>query len=167
MNMRAWLHVYKTLMTESRAVGVVGAVIVAICGLYEIWELSYALDQADPIVLANDELWARVYEDVFLKVSIVIVFTTRAALLVCARRISYVFVSAGWWIAALTGVTYIWLKMPGPWRSCDDKGICYEIYDATSYGTDFLAIGILLFIVFSGIRSVTTGIVAAMRPRFK
>ena len=150
MNMRAWLHVYKTLMIESRVLGVVGAVIVAICGLYEIWALFYSLDQADPTLLANDELRASVYKDVFLKVSLVIVFATRCAMLIFARRISYLFVSAGWWLAALTGVTYIGLK------DTDHP-----------YGTDFLVTGLFLFIVFGVIRTVATGTVAAMRPRFK
>lgn len=141
-------------MYKSRWVGIVAALSLVFCIVYEMDRffsaLSFAGESVSTIAIRNQLILQN------FAVAVGIIALWRVNILAWSRSHSYAWQVLNWWLLAIALSIYMWMAAPSvPTAVCDGNGICFGIYDMRDY-TNYVAIGGASFILLSFFRLLIT-----------
>ncbi len=161
--MSSWFDRYKNAMYATRLIGMVAASIIVFCVIYSISNLYRAI-AINETVGASAVLPALFRQHFALVVGVVALW--RIVVLAWSKSHSFAWQISSWWLLVASIFCYAWAAFPRSHTICGLDGICFGIYDMSSF-TDFVGLAGMWFILGSILRFSLTVVTVLVVNRRK
>lgn len=157
--MKEWYREYRRLLRRTRAISVVGPILLILMILGELMALQFAISVHEQPRLPDD-IWWDVCNTVVFAGLLVGILTFRAVLLFRENQKEWLNLTA-WLVCAALFVAYFVFMVESPsTNACSPDGTCFQIYSIQR--TDRIGLAAIVFFLGSLVRFFVTAVWAQL-----